>query len=151
MLVTGNVLAAGAPALTEAEQTWLMESGASPGSVLTARGAEASRIVTEIRASMPTRGATIASLQVFALGTPAPALVLTVSRPAFFLHHQLVPIIRAMRSGIAYLRVVDTNRRLVIEFYSTGHGGGLFVRPGLASCSPVVAFGWPVDLPPCPA
>jgi hypothetical protein len=136
--------------LTEAEKTWLTESGASPGSVLTAR-AEASRIVTEIRASMPTRGATIGSLQVFALGTPAPALVLIVSRPAFFLPSPALADHPRDEKWHAYLRVVDTNRRLVIEFYSTGHGGGLFVRPGLASCSPVVAFGWPVDLPPCPA
>jgi hypothetical protein len=152
MLAAGGVFAAGAPALPNAERAWLTEAGAAPGRVPIARGARAARIVREIRAAMPASGATIVSLQVFAIDRPASALVLTVSRPAFFLHHQLQPIILAMRSSDShYLRVADTHRRLVIEFYTRGNGGSLTVRPGLERCSPVVAFGWPANLPPCPA
>jgi hypothetical protein len=39
----------------------------------------------------------------------------------------------------------------VLEWSLAGNGGSVYVKPGLESCSPVVALGWPWNLPPCPS
>ncbi|MGC9974879.1 MAG: hypothetical protein ABSC36_05775 [Gaiellaceae bacterium] len=98
--------------------------------------------------------------------TPAltTSLVLAVSRPAYFLRHQLKPILPQLTANghatAYYLRIVDDHGKTVLEWSgrpersSSGGAffhGSLYVRPGLERCSPIVAVGWPMRLPPCPS
>ena len=84
----------------------------------------------------------------------ATSLVLAVVRPAYFLRHQLKPILTHLGDPV-YVRVVDGKKRAVLEWYSavargkSPSGGSLYVRHGLEGCSPIVALGW-FEVKPCP-
>jgi hypothetical protein len=103
--------------------------------------------------AMATRQGGVELVGVSTYGAPslAPAITLAVSEPASFLRHRLEPIVRATRPyQAAYIRVVDASGERVLEWYKTGSGGALSVRPGLQGCSPLLAVGL-ADPPPCPA
>jgi hypothetical protein len=136
------------------EQQWLEELGLTPSSP-TASGARASRLAKSIRKAVKKSGVQvqIVRLKIYSrtpLSGLAPALVLAVIKPAYYLRHRLRPILPLLASS-AYLRIVDGRARRALEWYGTPNGGALYVRPGLEKCSPIVAFGWPINLPPCPS
>ena len=86
---------------------------------------------------------------------PAPELVIASTHPAGYLKHglpHLLPLLHGDNS--LYLAVLDSRGRLVLEWALSGDTnpthGSLYVRPGLERCSPIVAIGWPSQLPPCP-
>jgi hypothetical protein len=127
----------------------------------------ADRLAESIRRAVQEPGVQIASLKIYS--TPklaswlAPALFLEVSRPAYFLRHQLKPVIPLLTENRSayYLRVdvlvqgptplIDTRAKRVLEADSTQHGGSLYVRPGLISCSPIGEIDGMVTMPPCPS
>jgi hypothetical protein len=83
---------------------------------------------------------------------PAPDLVVAITEPARYLKHGLRRVTRIFgRSNDLYLAVVDRQGALVLEWSHAGTSGSLYVRHGLEQCSPVVALGWPPNLPPCPS
>jgi hypothetical protein len=86
---------------------------------------------------------------------PAPELVIASIDPARYLKHglpHLLPFLHGDNS--LYLAVLDERGRLVLEWALNGdtnpNHGSLYVRPRLERCSPIVAIGWPSQLPPCP-
>jgi hypothetical protein len=109
-------------------------------------------------------GVEIVRLKVYNAPVLTTALVVAVARPAYFLRHQLKPIIPQLTANgndiPYYVRVVDGEGKTVLEwsgrqekssngkafFYGTG-----YVKPGLESCSPIATFGRPIGLPPCPS
>lgn len=116
-----------------------------------------------IRRSARVPGVEIVRLKVFESPALATSLLLAVSRPAYFLRHQLKPIIPQLTANgndIAYyLRIVDDRGETVLEWSgrpersSSGGAffqGSLYVRPGLEGCSPIEALGWD-HVPPCPS
>jgi hypothetical protein len=153
----------GALRLSSEERAWFRNLGLDP-SAPAANSADATKRARSIRRAATEPGVQIVSLKIYT--TPdlapalAPALELAVSRPAYFLRHQLKPILPHLTGkGSApayYLRIVDARARNVLEWRgSPARGkfpneGSLYVRPGLESCSPIVALGWPMNLPPCP-
>ncbi|MGD0274002.1 MAG: hypothetical protein ABSB96_09780 [Gaiellaceae bacterium] len=109
-------------------------------------------------------GVEIVRLKVFESPALTTSLVLAASRPAYFLLHQLKPIIpqlTASGNDIAYyLRVVDARGKNVLEWSGRParsssakafFHGTLYVRPGLEGCSPIVAVGFSTSIPPCPS
>jgi len=83
---------------------------------------------------------------------PAPDLVVATTEPARYLKHGLTRVTRILSpSNDLYLAVVGRQGKLVLEWTHAANSGSLYVRPGLEQCSPVVAFGWPRNLPTCPS
>jgi hypothetical protein len=96
-------------------------------------------------------GVQIVNVSAYRMQSSSPAITLAVSDPASFLKHRLDPIVRATSPyEEAYIRVVDASGGAVLEWYKTGAGGALYVRPGLEGCSPIGAQGWG-NIPSCPA
>lgn len=92
-------------------------------------------------------------VNVSAYRTPSvsPAITVAVSDPASFLKDGLDAIVRATYPyPAAYIRVVDASGGRVLEWYKTGGGGALSVRPDLEGCSPIADHGLG-NPPPCPA
>jgi len=139
------------------EREWLGKLGLTQSTPV-ATGARADKVSAPILKAALVPGVQIVSLNVYStpkLASPlAPALVLAVARPAYFLRHQLKPILPRLtgngKGAASYLLVVDMRAKRVLEWYSTRHGGSLYVRRGLESCSPIVAHGWG-SLSPCPS
>jgi hypothetical protein len=99
--------------------------------------------------------------RVYAAPALTTSLVLTVSRPDYFLRHQLKPILPQLTANghatAYYLRIVDGRGKTVLEWSgrpvrsSSGKvffRGTLHVRPDLEGCSPIVAVGFSI-IPPC--
>jgi hypothetical protein len=87
--------------------------------------------------------------------TPAPELVIAAAHPARYLKHRLQRLLLLLRDDHnLYLAVIDEQGRPALEWSLSGdtnpNHGSLYVRPGLERCSPIVALGWPSQLPPCP-
>lgn len=139
------------------KREWLGKAGLTE-STPTSTSDRADKLSASILKVAWVPGVQVVSLDVYStpkLASPlAPALVLAVAKPANFLRHQLKPILPKLsgnRNGAAsYLLVVDLSAKRVLESYSTPHGGSLYVRRGLESCSPIAAHGWS-NLRPCPS
>ncbi len=83
---------------------------------------------------------------------PAPDLVIATADPARYLKHGLPRVVRVLRSVYAlYAAVVDRHGGRVLEWSQADNEGSVFVKHGLERCSPVVALGWPSNLPACPS
>jgi hypothetical protein len=109
----------------------------------------------ELAAATAVSGDLLVRLVVRRAPEPAPDLVVAAGSPARYLRHglpRLLPLLRGSNS--VYLAVFDSRGRLALEWALNGDTnpthGSLFVRPGLERCSPIVAIGWPSQLPPCP-
>ena len=133
-------------------------------SVPVATGVRADKRAESIRRAAKGPGVQIVSLRIYS--TPAlapslaPALVLAVARPAYFLRHQLKPVLPHLTTrgnvNAYYLRIVDGQAKPVLEWTGSSlrgapySEGSVYVRPGLEGCSPIVAIGWD-RVPPCPS
>jgi hypothetical protein len=120
--------------------------------------------VESIRRAVQKPGVQIVSLRIYSTAalapSLAPALVLAVARPAYFLRHQLKPILPHLTTNenvnAYYLRIVDGRAKPVLEWDGSSlrgapySEGSLYVRPGLKGCSPITALGWS-RIPPCPS
>jgi len=138
------------------EREWLGKLGLTQSTPV-ATGARADKVSASILKVAWVPGVQVVSLNVYSAPKPAsslaPALVLAVARPAYFLRHQLKPILTKLsgkRSGANYVLVVDMRAKRVLEWYFSSKEGSLFVRHGLERCSPIVAHGWG-SLSPCPS
>jgi hypothetical protein len=139
------------------EREWLGKLGLTQSTPV-ATGARADKVAASILKVAWVPGVQVVSLNVYSAPKPAsplaPALVLAVARPAYFLRHQLKPILPKLTGngkGVAsYLLVVDMRAKRVLEWYFSSKEGSLFVRHGLERCSPIVAHGWG-SLSPCPS
>jgi hypothetical protein len=136
------------------ERQWLARLGLTL-SAPAVTSARADRIAESIRRAAEKPGVQVVSLKIYAAPAPAPALVLAVARPTFFLRHQLKPILSRLGDP-RYLRIVDAKAKRVLEWYGApargalASEGALGVRHGLEGCSPIVALGWS-RIPPCPS
>ena len=143
------------------EREWLRKLGLTQSTPV-ATGARADKVSAPILKAAWVPGVQVVSLNVYSAPKPAsslaPALVLAVARPAYFLRHQLKPILTKLsgkRSGANYVLVVDEKAKRVLESYGASFGshseGSLYVKPGLYSCSPIVTLSPPLNPPPCPS
>jgi hypothetical protein len=97
-------------------------------------------------------GAQVVRLSFQWINGPAPDLVIATTDPARYLKHGLPRVVRALRRAPAlYTAVVDDSGGRVLEWSHAGNEGSVFVKHGLERCSPVVAIGWPSNLPQCPS
>ena len=97
-------------------------------------------------------GATVVRLSFEWINGPAPDLVIATTDPAHYLKHGLPQVLRALRRApTLYTAVVDHTGARVLEWSHAGNEGSVYVKYGLERCSPVVAIGWPSNLPPCPS
>jgi hypothetical protein len=104
-----------------------------------------------IRRSARDGGVQVVNITTYRTPALSPAITLAVFEPAAFLKHRLDPIVQATSPySAAYVRIVDAAGGRVLEWYKTGSGGALSVRPGLQGCSPISNQGLGND-PPCPA
>ncbi len=133
-------------------------------STAAATGAHADKVAAAVMKAASVSGVTAVSANVYS--TPAltsslaTALIVQVARPAYFLRHQLEPIIPTLAAPgnhrAYYLRVIDVRGKTVLEWSgrpSNGRAffhGSLYVRPGLELCSPISAS-WINYPPPCPS
>ena len=146
------------------ELNWFARLGLTPNPPA-ATSVRADRLAESIRRAVRKPGVQIVSLRIYSTPTLtpslAPALLLTVARPAYFLRHQLKPVLplltaRQGRLGAYYLRIVDGQKKRVLEWTGSSlrgskeSQGSLYVRPGLEGCSPITALGWDL-VPPCPS
>jgi hypothetical protein len=145
------------------ERNWLGRLGLTL-SAPAATGVRVDRRAESIRRAVQKPGVQVVSLRIYS--TPAlapslaPALVLAVARPAYFLRHQLKPVLPHLATSgnvnAYYLRIVDGQAKPVLEWTgsslrgATNSEGSLSVRPGLEGCSPIEALGW-MRIPPCPS
>ena len=146
---TPNVLTL---APSKMERAWLKNLRLTR-STPAATGVRADEIAASIRKAASVPGVRIASVSVYSTPALASALVLQVARPAYFLRHQLESILPKLTGNgkdPSYLLIVDVRAKRVLEWYGTPHGGSLYMRRGLESCSPIAAHGWS-NLEPCPS
>jgi hypothetical protein len=137
-----------------------IRAGAAPSATerawLDTVGGATSRTGAPVRArlerAVSAGGGTIVRLSFRGAHGRAPDLVIATTKPASYLRHGLARVVHAVpkESGV-YVEVLDRHGRRVLEWTNDGNGGSLFVRRGLERCSPVVAFGWPSNLRPCPS
>lgn len=105
-----------------------------------------------LRQEVTAGGGTLVRLSFKGSDRRAPRIVIAAADPARYLRHGLPRVVRALRRDREVsLEVVDGDGRRVLEWSHGENGGSLFVRHGLERCSPVAAFGWPTNLPPCPS
>jgi hypothetical protein len=133
------------------KQVSYMTSG-NPRVPLRAAAATRRRLLATIEAS----GGKAVRLDVRRAMQPAPEVVIATNDAAAYLKYELKPILRIMRRDRnVYLAIVDGSGTRVLEWAINGdktpNSGSLYVKPGLERCSPIVALGWPMHLPPCPA
>jgi hypothetical protein len=97
-------------------------------------------------------GGDIVRLKVDWVDGPAPDLVIATNDPARYLKHGMPRITHVLRTvQTLYVAVVDSRGAPVLEWSHAGNSGTVFVKHGLERCSPVVAIGWPSNLPTCPS
>lgn len=121
------------------------EHPAVPERVLAPMRARLDRAVTS-------GGAKVVRLSFQWINGPAPDLVIATTDPARYLKHGFPQVVRALRRAPAlYTAVVDDTGARVLEWSHAGDEGSVYVKHGLERCSPVVAIGWPSNLPPCPS
>jgi hypothetical protein len=114
------------------------------------------RVLAPMRArlerAITSGGAKVVRLSFQWINGPAPDLVIATAHPANYLKNGLPRVVRALRGAPAlYTAVVDRTGTRVLEWSQAGNEGSVFVKHGLERCSPVVAIGWPSNLPPCPS
>ncbi len=126
------------------EREWLRKLGLTQSTPV-ATGARADKVAASILKVAWVPGVQVVSLNVYStpkLASPlAPALVLAVARPAYFLRHQLKPILPKLsgngKGTPSYLLVVDLRAKRVLEWYSiSSMEGSLYVRRGLEQLQP---------------
>lgn len=148
------------------KREWLGKAGLTE-STPTSTSYRADKLSASILKVAWVPGVQVVSLDVYStpkLASPlAPLLVLAVGKPAYFLRHQLKPILSklsANRNGAHYVLVVDMRAKRVLEWYgspargrsgASSYEGGLYVRPDLFSCSPIMVHSPPPNPPPCPS
>jgi hypothetical protein len=154
------------------ERSWFRWLGLTL-SAPAATGVFADKRVESIQQALRNPGVEIVSLRIYSTPAPtpalAPALVLAVARPAYFLHHQLwrvlFPLLRSenvksenvkSENVIAfYLRIVDARAKPVVEWANSwfrganGSHSSLYIRPALEACFPDLWGG--VVLGSCPS
>lgn len=146
---------------SKTEREWLRILGLTQSSPV-ATGARADEVAASILKVAWVPGVQVVSLNVYSIpkraSALASALVVAVARPAYFLRHQLKPILTKLsgkRIGAHYVLVVDEKAKRVLESFGASFGshseGSLYVRPGLYSCSPIVTLSPPPNPPPCPS
>jgi len=107
---------------------------------------------TRLDGAVTSGGAKVVRLSFQWINGPAPDLLIATADPAKYLKHGLPRVVSALRRAPAlYTAVVDRTGRLVLEWSHAGNEGSVYVKHGLERCSPVVAIGWPSNLPPCPS
>jgi hypothetical protein len=130
------------------ERKWLGSRSTQPPS---RRAKTPKRITRAVALAAHNGGVQLVDVTTYRMPSRSPAITLAVSEPASFLRHGLDPIVRAtVPYNEAYIRIVDAAGGRILEWYKTGTGGALYVRPGLEGCSPIMAYGWG-HVAQCPA
>jgi hypothetical protein len=82
---------------------------------------------------------------------PLDLVVATATPAAVYLRHHLKELLQGIRSSYMVLDVVDQHAARILEVSYRARTnklmGSLYVRPGLAGCSPIQSWG---STPPCP-
>jgi hypothetical protein len=119
--------------------------------------AERMSIARLVAARAQRHGATVERLDIVSPYGPAVVLIVRVDDAAAFLRHRFPLMIEGWsgnpRLEGSYVLVRDRDGRVAAEVSSASRltAAGVYVRPDLAGCAPIVHFGPQREPPPCPA
>jgi hypothetical protein len=149
---TGSALAHVKVPVDGAERTWragirAMNRNSQCACGLTVSGER--RLDRKVTRVAGRTGATIVRMKIWPRFGEVELVLATAANPAFYLKHQLPPLVSALDRGDPYVKVVNSRGSSIFEWYYLAGQGMVGVPRRLQSCSPVANWGDPP--PPCPA